>query len=309
MHSVEVPETLTPESVYHGLVFVFVSLFLVSFIFLPFAWAGIFALAVFGALVASGVLAEDIDDWNGAIVFNYWTKTRTRRVMFGGFHWKLPWEHLEETHSLKREVSSGETEVENFATNDPAERMDVLLLIHMRLDTSGTPQEAAARFIRFNSVEDHHLNIIVRKPVIRMFGQYYGGQEMEVLSRLTEVQDAVLDLPSSKKKLAELEQAYGVHIGITLSKSVPDEATRQYKTTPARAEALRTSMDKLMADGNAKLDVEQARKAALLLDPNADFTETHTDWSVEIKAPDLKNLRDINVIPPGMFGDKKGGKK
>lgn len=302
-HSIEVPETITKSSVYSGIAFLFFLSFLLLYVIFPFTWAGIVAIVIFGIVTMSGVVAEDVDDWHGAIVFNHWA--RTRRVMFAGFHWKLPWESPEELHSLKREVSS--EGVENLATNDPAEKMDVSLLIHIRLDTSGSPEEAAKKFVRFNSVEDHHLNTIIRTEVLNLFGQYYGKCEMEALTKLVEIQKAVLEDPDASQRMGELQEKYGCHIGVVLKKSVPDEVTRQYKTTPARAEALKTALETLKSAG---LNEEQARKAALLLDPNADFTETHTDWDVKLDAPDLKNLRNFSMIPPNMLGSgKKGTKK
>jgi hypothetical protein len=68
------------------------------------------------------------------------------------------------------------------------------------------------------------------------------------------------------------------------------------------AEALYLAIQKLVAGG---MEPDAARRAALILDPNNDYTEERLDWHVS--APDFRNLTHVNIVgAPVPTGSKKG---
>ncbi|MEX2052533.1 MAG: hypothetical protein WD991_02480 [Candidatus Paceibacterota bacterium] len=310
---IQIPETIPPSAFEFGFWngMMVAAIFLVwTLLLLPFTWwspalALILIPGTLGMMIQS--IAVNIPDWYGALVFNQFS--RRRRVIFQGFHWKLWCEKLEHPlHSLKREVTATIEAV--FTTNDPAEKMRVKILVHARLDTRPRSKEDdALNFIRFVSIDSDSLEHILHSEVKKMFGQHYGDSEMEELGKLDEVQKAVENVAENEKKIHKLEKSFGVHIGIVLEESVPDDATIEMKRTPARAEGLVTAIKKMT---DAGMDPEKARRAALLLDPNSDYTEQQNEYEfrAKIDAPDLKNLHDVNIFPPGLVGnEKKKGKK
>ncbi len=320
---IKVPETITPAGVIllNGLVLL-VIWGVLSILFFPvwkwesLIWMGFATGALTGALIIGGAIAVDITDWYAAVVFNPFTGQR--RVMFQGFHWKLLWERIEHPlESLKRHTAP--TVVANFSTNDPAEKMDVKILIHVRPDTRPKkPIEDAEMFIRYKSVDEGERDEIIKAKVKKMFGQHYGTQEMEALGKLHEVQEAVLETNHhNHAEIHKMEKNFGVHIGVELEESLPDEATREMKRTPARAEGLRASKKILMAPGPEASTPEQAHREALLLDSNTDYTERKSSFDLNINAKGMKNVRDINITPLASLlggddknkGGTKGGKK
>lgn len=282
----------------------------ILFFFFNLFWGSVLTGLGLAAVVAFGLITVEVVDFHGLLLFNPLTKSR--RVIFPGLHLKLFWESIEEgsLESLRRIISSkGE---ENLPTNDPAENMKVHLTVHKRVNVSGTPEEAAQNFISFHSIDDASLTTVVRKEIVKKFGAYYGVHELEDLTNANAVQQAVFADTDIAAKIKEMEDRWGVSIGVILDTSNPDEATKDMKRTPARAESLRKAIKKLTEtgpNGEKGLGDDEARRAALLLDPNADFTESRDDFNVNIAAPDLKNLRDVSLIPPGMLGGKKGNKK
>lgn len=333
-----IPKTITPKSVWSwNITFLVVGYVICSILLSPFFdegnnWlaGGLVSLLGLGIAIASGIITEEIPDFHGVLIFNPWAKTR--RVLFPGFSFKLPWEKVEHDNngavvltSLVRAISSKETKI--HPTNDPAENMETSLLIHMRINTTLkkegeklvpiTDEEAAENFIRFRSIKEDALTEIVRMEVEKMYAEYYGNKEMEDLLKPHAIQKAVMEVEgeSEKKdvkkgtivkineeKIKDMEEKNGVSIGIVLDSSKPDKATQDMKRTPAIAEALNDAIKKLVGGGMNK---DQARRAALILDPNNDYTEERFD--LHIKAPDLKNVRDITVL--GGLEHKKGGKK
>jgi hypothetical protein len=271
-------------------------------------WSAFTSLLILAATVGADLTAVEGVDYHGFLLFNPLNKTR--RAIFPGLHQKLPWETMEEgsQESLRQVVASEGPE--NFPTNDPAENMVAKLTIHKRMDVSGTPEQAAANFIRFHSIDKDSLTKVVRKEILKMFSTYYAQNEMEDLLNPHVIQDAVLNDPANREIIEGMEKRWGISIGVILETSEPDKDTKDMKRTPARAEAMRTAMRKLMAkdkDGNAGLDVEKARRGALSLDETAEFREEFTSFEVKVDAPDLKNLHDVNIIPPGTLG-KRGEK-
>ena len=320
----KIPKTITPGSVWGwNITLFFIGWVICSILLSPFFKAnllvgGLIAILGLGIAIYSGIITEEIPDYHGVLLFNPWA--RTRRVLFPGLSFKLPWEKVETDNSgavvltsLVRTISTKETKV--HPTNDPAENMETSLLIHMRINTICSDKEAAENFVRFRSVKEEALKEIVRVEAEKMYAEYYGGQEMENLLKPHAIQEAVTgttklekedDEESRKKnrvKIEEMEKKNGVSIGVVLESSKPDLATQNMKRTPAMAEALASAMKKLEDGGMT--DPDMRRRAALLLDPNTDYTERK--YSIEIDAPHLTNLRDVTVL--GGLGDEKGKKK
>jgi len=309
---IEIPTTITPGAVWKWNIILLSVIVLVLLPLLGLLWAIILIGLGLAGAVTFGLIAVEIVDFHGALLFNPLDKTR--RVIFPGLHLKLPWESLEEgsQESLRRIVSS--TGLENLPTNDPAENMQVHLTVHKRLNVSGTkdkpmkPEDAAVNFIRFHSIAVESLTTIVRKEIVKMFSEHYANREMEKLLDAKAIQDTVFPVAgegANNAKIKEMETRWGVLIGVVLDASNADEATKQMKRTPARAEGLTTAINTLKTSG---LNAEQARGAALSLDETADYSEKK--YRLEIDAPDLKNLTHVSIMP-GAFGDdkKKGGKK
>lgn len=319
-----IQKTITPGSVWAGVVALNLLVWAICAMVLQApVWSMFLTLIALGIAIFSGMIAVDIVDWHGVLIFNPWAKSR--RVLFSGLHVKLPWEKVEEDGdgnivltSLVRTISSKETKP--HPTNDPAEVVETSLLIHIRVNSSGTPdepltpQEAADNFVRFRSIKEEALTEIVRVEIEKMFAEYYGSQEMEALLKPHVIQEAVLNLEgengikTNDAKIKEMEKKYGVSIGVVLESSRPDKATQDMKRTPAIAEALQTARHKLMEigpKGEAPLTKDEAHRASLLLDPNSDYTERKIDIAIK----GLENARDITVL--GGLGDdsKKGGKK
>ena len=310
----KIPRTLTPISVWGwNITFVIMGYVICSVLLSPFFegngnWlmGGLITLAGLGITIASGIFAVEIVDFHGVLLFNPWAKTR--RVLFPGLSFKLPWEKVEHNDkgeivltSLVRTVSTKETKI--HPTNDPAVNMEASLLIHMRIDTSGTDEEAAENFIRFRSIKEEALTEIVRMEIEKMFAEYYGGKEMKDLLKPNVIEEAVRKVPDNDEKIKEMEKKNGVSIGFILDSSKPDKATQDMKRTPAMAEALATAMKKL-EEGGIK-DPDMRRRMAMILDPTNDYTEERFD--LHITAPDLKNLEHASFVG---FGEKgKGSKK
>jgi hypothetical protein len=318
--NIDVPETITPwgELIFWNGMVLAVIWVICSILLFPFmkwgpVWALLITMAALGMLISSGAFAADVEDWFGAVVFNRFTKKR--RAMFPGFHGKLPWEYLEEPPiPLKREITKQKKVA--LPTNDPTETMEVDLMVHLRFNTTGKPEKDSDNLIRFQSVEANSLEEIVFGEIVKMFAAYYSTKkekgEMENLLDARKVQKAVLiDDDTNHERIHQLEENYGVIIKVVLKSSNPDERTKKLKETPARAEALLVARHKLMAVGpnkEAGMEQDKARRAALLLDDVAQYSEQHL--TLEIDAKGLENLRDVNVIPPGTFGGgKKGDKK
>ncbi len=301
-----IPKTITPKPVWYCNILLIIALWiLLSF---PFGllWSLLVTGITLGALVASGVIATDTPDWHGALVFDPIFKTR--RAIFPGLSFKLPWEIREKIDEkdftdLRRIISS---KVEkDHPTDDPAENMKVSLLIHMRLRTFEiTSEEAAQNLIKFSSITESALTNLVQAEAEKMFGTYYARKEMESLLNLTKIQNAVLKVANNIKRISELEKNYGISIGFVLSASNPDDATKALKKTPAIAEALAKAIEKLTSKG---MDPELARRAALILDQSNDYNEERFD--LNIAAPDLKNLKHVSFMGLGKDDKKKGGKK
>lgn len=305
---VEVPKTIHPWGEFfwwNG--WIFLALWtVISLLFYPLLdlgplWAFFVTIAIFGGMVAGGTIAGNMEDWHAAVAFNPFT--RRRRAIFQGFFVKLPWEKLEEPIPLRRDISKEATF--SLATNDPTETMDVTILLHMRTDTSGTPEEAAKKLQHRESIEDEAVAEVVFGEIVKMFGEYYGDGEMENLLKLSVVQKTILSDPTNNDRLHELGEQYGMHIEVILKKSNPDERTKRLKETPARAEALNTAMEKL----DQGLSPERRLNASLLLDDTAEYSETHNTWDVNINAHGLENLHDVNILPPGTLGGGQPGKK
>ena len=308
-----IPRTITSKAVWGwNITLLFISYVICSLLLSPFFkegnnWlaGGLIALLGLGIAIFSGIITEEIPDFHGVLLFNPWA--RTRRVLFPGLSLKLPWEKVEHENSgavvltsLVRTVSTKETKT--HPTNDPAENMETSLLIHMRVNTLSSDEEAAENFIRFRSIKEEALIEIVRVEAEKMFAEYYGGQEMEDLLKPHVIQEKVLKLEDNDKKIKEMENKNGVSIGIVLESSKPDLATQNMKRTPAMAEALDSAIKKLVAGG---MDPELAGRRAMILDPTNDYSEERFD--LHINAPDLKNLQHASFMG---FGEKgKGGKK
>lgn len=324
--SIAVPKTITPwgrvitgNAMVLAVVWLIVSILLIPFSTRGDVWAGFVTLATLGAMIGTGGIAVDIPDWHAGILFNPLTKRR--RVVFQGLQWKLLWEHLEDEDpltSLKREVSS--EKVVTLPTNDPTETMEVTILIHIRVKTSGTPREDARNIIRFHSVNEDARTLDVEAEVVKMFSSHYSDKkegEMENLLDARAVQARVLENKEDEtnaNKLNELEERYGIHIRIVLKRSNPDERTKKLKETPARAEALHTARHKLMRtgpNGEEPMEGKDATRASLLLDGSAEYSEHLAKWDVDLHAEGLENLENFSVIPPSTIGggEKKGGKK
>ena len=305
-----IQKTITPGSVWTGigtltlLVWVICAMVSRSLVGSTFV-----TLVVLGIAILSGMIAVDIVDFHGVLIFNPWAKSR--RVLFSGLNFKLPWEKVEEDGSgnivltsLVRTVSSKETKT--HPTNDPAENIEMSLLIHIRVNTSGTPdeplapQKAADNFVRFRSIKEEALTEIVRVEVEKMFAQYSGGKKMKSLLKPHVIQEAVLKIQDNIDKIKEMQDKYGVTIGVILESSKPDKATQDMMRTPAMAGALNAAIKKLVA---GKMDPELARRAALILDPTNDYTEERFDLHVA----GLENARDITVLGDPRKG--KGGNK
>lgn len=327
--SIAVPKTITPwGKVLLGNGLVLLAILLVALIILLPIWgrdpqspvvALVVTMIACGLLISNGGFAHDTPDWQGVLVFDPLSKRR--RVMFPGINPKLIWEQIDGNMTdLRRELSTTNNqgdEIEKFPTNDPAEVMEVPLTIYFRLTTEGTPVEAADNFIRFHSIEDHALQVIVRKEIVKMFGKYYAKHEMEELLDANTIQQAVLeDTDNAHFIETKLEQAYGIHVGVILGPSRPDEATKAMKRTPARAESLRDARLTLMTphlhanrDGTfttiEAMSAEEATRATLLLDDNTDYTERHNTFAFKIDAQGIENVRDINIMPTGLFGGKE----
>jgi hypothetical protein len=319
-----VQKTVTPFSVWTWIGFLTILVWGIWTLILTSEKGGLFlTLITLGVAISSGVIAVEIVDWHGVLIFNPWAKSR--RVLFSGLHVKLPWEKVEEDGngkivltSLMRTISSKETKP--HPTNDPAENMETSLLIHIRVNTSGTSEDASDNFIRFRSIKEEALTEIVRVEVEKMFADYYGGQEMEALLKPHTIQEDVLGLSEiniegtdeekerkkkdeenrkkNRVKIKEMEKKYGVSIGVVLESSKPDKTTQDMKRTPARAEALNTAIAKLVKGG---MDHDQARRAALILDPNTNYSEERFDLHVK----GLENARDITMLGDPRKGDKK----
>lgn len=310
------PETIRPANVvfWNMVVLPFGTWAILGVLFAPFSywspiWGGLFMLFIIGALVVGGSFSLDVKDWYGTTLFNRFTKKR--RAVFPGFHWKLAWETPEEPYRLlKKEISS--SGIEQLPTDDPAENMEFDLLILYRVNLHGTAEQAATNFVNFTAVDEHALTEDVRAQVKQAFGEYAGGKEMEQLLKPHEVQDAVVKNPANARMIRDLQEKYGIHMQVVLRSAKPDAATKALKTTPARAEALMAAREKLFG-GPHPMDEDKVDDAALLLDPNADYTHAKHDVNVNVKAPDLKNLRDVNFgyVPGGGLGSasKKGGAK
>jgi hypothetical protein len=302
--AVEIPKTITPWLVWIGIGALAFLVWVICTLTLTSEKVGLFlTLIALGVAIFSGVIAVDVVDFHGVLVFDPWRKKR--RVFFSGLHFKLPWEKVEEDGdgnivltSLVRTVSSKETKP--HPTNDPAAVVEASLLIHIRVNISGvSAQEAADNFIRFRSIKEEALTEIVRVEIEKMFAEYYGDKPVNELLKPHVIQKAVMEIPDNITKIQKMEEKYGINIGVVLESSKPDKATQDMMRTPAIAEALRKAMSKLME--NEGMDVDQARRAALILDPNNDYTEERFDLHVA----GLENARDITVV-----GDpRKGGKK
>ncbi len=303
---VKIQKTIMPKPVLWWNIVLFLVIGVILFLlFGSLFWGIVLMLLSFAASVFFGLIAEEVVDFHAILLLDPFKKGR--RVIFPGLHPKLPWEELEEgsKRSLRQVISSvGE---ENLPTNDPAENMKVHLTVHLRVDVSGTPKEAAENFVRFHSIEPETLKAVVRKEIVKMFSKYYAEHEMESLLDANKIQNDVC--ANNDSKIKELATRWGVSIGIILDTSNPDEETKKLKRTPARAEALLKSTEILKRKGEdgTGLETEQAHRSALLLDETAEYSEER--FVLDISAPDLKNLHDVSLIPPGTFGKGKGGHK
>jgi hypothetical protein len=301
-----IPKTITPIRVWSLNILLIVALW--ALLLFPFGplWSFLITGITLGILITSGVIATDTPDWHGALVFDPIFKTR--RAIFPGLSFKLPWEIREKVDDKDfidlRRIISSKVEKEH-PTNDPAENMKVSLLIHMRLVTIGiTPEQAAKNLINFSSITEIALTSLVQAEAEKMFGTYYAGEEMEDLLDLGKIQKAILEVTKNMERIMELEKNYGISIGFVLSASNPDDATKALKKTPAIAEALSKAIEKLTSKG---MDPELARRAALILDQSNDYNEERFD--LNIAAPDLKNLQHVSFMGLGKDVNKKGGKK
>ena len=297
------PETVANTGVFWGNVFTLLAFFIFFSFFFSAEWSAIWTGITLAGLIMSGGIAVGMADWHGAQYFNNITKKR--RAIFPGFHFKLLWESREgEIISLRKEIAE-EVPVQ-FTTNDPAEGMDVKLLVLIKPDISGTKEEASEKLIRWNSIPDHDLKHLVTTEVIKMFGEYYGEKEMEELTKLHKVQNAVWKNPDCVQKIADLQERYGAHIDAVLKSSVPDEKTKETKRTVGRAEAFRDARQKLI---DAGMDPEEAGRKASLLDPNTDYTEHRADWNANLKVEGLENLQTMILGQPNLDPKKKGSSK
>ena len=305
--AVEIPKTITPKLVWLGIGALAFLVWVICTLTLTSEKVGLFLTFIaLGAAIFSGVIAVDIVDFHGVLVFDPWRKKR--RVFFSGLHFKLPWEKTEEDGSgnivltsLVRTVSSKETKP--HPTNDPAAVVEASLLIHIRVNVSGvSAQEAADNFIRFRSIKEEALTEIVRVEIEKMFAEYYGTKEVKELLKPHVIQEAVLNFTDENRvrinaeKIKDMEKKYGISIGVVLESSKPDKATQDMMRTPAMADALNVAIDKLRKN----MEPDEARRSAMILDPNTDYTEERFDLHVT----GLENARDITMIDP-----RKGGKK
>lgn len=310
---VKIPQTLTPWWVFRVNIILLGAIWAILFFFFGTFSSTVATLLILSGAIAFGIIAEEMPDFEGALVFD--SLFNKRRVIFSGLNFKLPWEKREEkTTNLKRVVSS--KGVENFSTNDPAENMQASLTVHMRVSLGGGPEEANDNFVRFRSIEEDALTTVVRQRIVKMFAAYYaskknGQGEMENLLNPSAIQQAVLNDPDNQTIIRAMQDQYGADIGVELGSSNPDAETKKLKRTPARAEALATARGKLMAkgpNGEEGMTKEEATRAALLIDETAEFSEQRID--LDVNASGLENLHDVSFIPPGMLGaGKKGDKK
>jgi hypothetical protein len=308
-HNTQVPETIPRTGIHVWNLISAVGLWAVlSVVFGIFSekyyneWAGFATVAIIGFMFLNGRVATTIPDWQAMVLFD--PVFKTRRVLFQGFHWKVWWEQDREEGlvDLKRELHADDTPM-ILVTNDPAESMVVVPKIHLQIDTTGNPQRDAQNVINFASNDEKAITGLVRGEVGQMLQEYYENHEMEELSKTATIRKEVFeDNDANCRCIESLGERFGMHIGVVLESSVPTPETQDMKRTPARAEALRTAMDTLTKRGTSKLTPEQARRAALNLDPHAEFTETHTDWKVALDATGLENLHDVQIFPPGTLG-------
>jgi len=311
-----IPKTITPNSVWEGLV-VLLSVSLVFWtilmgIFIDPSWALLWSLFITllgsGVAISSGTITEDIVDFHGVLLFNPWAKKR--RVLFQGFSFKLPWEKIEHNDegnvvltSLVRAIST--TETKNCTTIDPAVAMDATLTIHLRIKIKGvSPEQAAENFIRFRDIKEDSLTGIIRSEVEKMFAEYYAENKKDNLLKPHVVQQAVCGDPDNQEIIREMERKYGVEIGIVLSSSKADKATQDMMRAPAMTDALVESISKLKAIG---VEPEPARRTAMTLDPNNNYTEESFNLNVNVDAPDLKNMTHVNFVGAPIPTKRKGG--
>jgi len=314
---VKIPQTITPLSVWVGNgILLFVIWATVTVLLVPFSeeWAPTWGLFVtfltLGIAIYSGIITQEIVDFHGVLLFNPWA--RTRRVLFQGLSFKLPWEKVEEDGngnivltSLMRTISSKETK--GHPSKDPAVTMEAALLIHLKINISGTSEQAAENFVRFRGViKEEALTEVVRATIEKMFAEYYAEHEMQDLLKPNVIQEAVMGDQKNKDVIKAMEEKYGSSIGVVLESSKANKATQDMMRTPAMASALAVAIKKLIDDGG--MDPEPARRAALLLDPNTDYKEDREEYHITLDAPDLQhltNLRDVNIVPVGALGKGK----
>lgn len=305
----EVPKTITPWTellIWNGSVLTLTWIVMLALLapmlgLKAIIWASILNVVLLGLLIGGGTISVEIPDYHGVLLFNPWSKTR--RVVFPGLNWKLPWEALETgtLRSLRKEVSF-EGKILS-PTNDPAETMEVEILIHMLLNLHGSPHQVAENFLKLQAVEEHGLVAIVKAQVIAMVVSFFGKSEMEGLLDVNRIRHAIFESEENRNTISALEEKYGVHIGIELRGSRPDEKTAKLKTLPAKAEALRVAIDKL-SNGDM-MSLEEAKRVVMLADLDTAYSEEV--FRLDIQAPDLRNLRNVTVTP-GLL-KPKGGKK
>jgi len=326
---IDVPETITPDSVLYwnmGLALGVWAVLLVILVLLtrPFTgtfipgkynmlFAGAFTLFIVGMLTKNGTIAVNIPDWHGVTTFNQFT--RERRAIFAGFHWKAWCEKLDEVlTSLKRETHGNPTI--KCPTKDRVMVMLQELYIHVRNDTSKkTFEQDQLLLIRNRSIEPHALQELVEARVVQMFKAYASGKTVQQLANVIEVQEAVVgEGTANHDELHQMAEHWGIHIGAELKGSEPDEATKKLMATPTLAESLRKAIAILMKadkDGNT-MGFDEAREAALLLDDTAEFSAG--SWKLGVSG--IPNARDISVVVGALPGKtakpnpkSRGGKK
>lgn len=314
--NVKIPETITPEKVwgYNGLIFG-----LILILFFSFGWAWWVALLatglLFGIAILTGLIAEDIHDFKGALVFDALSKSR--RVMFAGFHFKLPWEVIvtdkgEKVFTDLKKFVSCKCE-KNWGTKLPARRMDVSFSIHMWVDVSGTAEEAADNFVRFRSVEDQAKKNRAETEVGKAFSSYYAEHQPDELNDEDKVYESVFNTGDSASKnqamLNKIKSDYGIGIKIILEDSDADKDTAHLLKTPAITAAFMEAVNYVVEKGKeAKTEVklEDAIKLVKLLDETADVSEFN------LNVAGLENLEhlDLSGLAAKLGKNaKKGGKK
>ena len=309
-----IPETDTPSEVYGILIAMVVIIVLILSFLLQM---GIWGIIISGILIAFSTdlyMEDDVPEFNALIITN--SISGKMRVIFPGINFKLPWESAQSNGNTKSyidlRVEFGEPCSETYASKDALMKTKYLYTIRPDISYS-FDMTASKKIILFSSFENSAIKAKGQALFSMMLSDYYGKQESKNLLNKKEINFSVFgteDRPNDE--ILKFERMHGVEVTVRLLDSDFDDDVQKYRDKIAGIKTLNDARNILMKDDIVDgktikgLDAASAERMIKLMEFDG-YNEK--DININVKAPDMKNLRDVSISGAGLNEASKGGKK